>query len=225
VARYLFSVHSIAGETREPMSAEEMQRSWQRIGAVEEEMRAAGAWVFSGQGVDHGSARQQLAVVVAAVHTRDDAIDAAPDVDRIVHDLLETMMPDRSRAAFEPIWGRADPTSKSATLQAFRGWRDPDSNRGHHDFQERSPRQCSARNPCRQASSGESLQRQNCRNLRTFAARLWDDVGLIPQSTPTPARGRCGPALRSPTARRAGQRRVGRRTRPSRRRYTAALRP
>jgi hypothetical protein len=51
------------------------------------------------KGVDHGSARQQLAVVVATIDAREDAIDASPDVDRIVHDLVETMMPDRSRAA------------------------------------------------------------------------------------------------------------------------------
>jgi hypothetical protein len=33
------------------------------------------------------------------IDAREDAIDASPDVDRIVHDLVETMMPDRSRAA------------------------------------------------------------------------------------------------------------------------------
>lgn len=44
-------------------------------------------------GVDHRAARQQLAVVVAAVDTREDAINASPDVDRIVRDLVETMMP------------------------------------------------------------------------------------------------------------------------------------
>src|SRR3954453_599380 len=27
------------------------------------------------------------------------------------------------------------PTTKARDLQALRGWRDPDSNRGHHDFQ------------------------------------------------------------------------------------------
>jgi hypothetical protein len=49
VARYLLSVHSIAGETSEPMSPEQMQESWQRISAVEDEMKSAGAWVFSGR--------------------------------------------------------------------------------------------------------------------------------------------------------------------------------
>jgi hypothetical protein len=49
VARYLLSVHSIPGEASEPMSPEQMQQSWKRISAVEEEMKSAGAWVFSGR--------------------------------------------------------------------------------------------------------------------------------------------------------------------------------
>jgi hypothetical protein len=32
----------------------------------------------------------KLAIVVAAVDTREDAIDASPDVERIAHDLVET---------------------------------------------------------------------------------------------------------------------------------------
>jgi hypothetical protein len=47
MARYMLSVHSVEGEAREPMTAEEMQRSWQQIHVVEKEMHAAGAWVFS----------------------------------------------------------------------------------------------------------------------------------------------------------------------------------
>jgi PII-like signaling protein len=43
--------------------------------------------------VDHGSAREQLPVVVATIDTREEAIDASPDVDRIVHDLVNTMIP------------------------------------------------------------------------------------------------------------------------------------
>jgi hypothetical protein len=39
--------------------------------------------------VDHRAARQQLAVVVAAVDTREDAVDASPDVNGIVHSLLQ----------------------------------------------------------------------------------------------------------------------------------------
>jgi hypothetical protein len=37
--------------------------------------------------VDHRAARQQLALVVAAVDTREDAVDASPDVNGIVHSL------------------------------------------------------------------------------------------------------------------------------------------
>ena len=49
MTRYLLSVHSVAGEVREPMSAEEMQHSWQQIGILEAEMKSTGAWVFSGR--------------------------------------------------------------------------------------------------------------------------------------------------------------------------------
>ena len=45
MARYLLSVHSVAGEARDPMTDEEMQQSWRQIGILEEEMRSAGAWV------------------------------------------------------------------------------------------------------------------------------------------------------------------------------------
>ena len=44
---YLLSVHTVDGATREPMSDEQMQESWQQIQALEEEMKASGAWVFS----------------------------------------------------------------------------------------------------------------------------------------------------------------------------------
>ena len=47
--RYLLSAHSVDGETREPMTAEQMQHSWQPIQALEAEMKSAGAWVFSGR--------------------------------------------------------------------------------------------------------------------------------------------------------------------------------
>lgn len=49
MTRYMLSVHSMAGEAREPMSPEDMQRSWQHISALEKEMKAKGAWVFSGR--------------------------------------------------------------------------------------------------------------------------------------------------------------------------------
>jgi hypothetical protein len=49
MARYLLSVHSRDGEIREPMSEEQMRESHARLGQIERDMRAAGAWVFSGR--------------------------------------------------------------------------------------------------------------------------------------------------------------------------------
>ena len=49
MTKYMLSVHSVEGEAREPMSDEEMQQLYQRIGALEEEMHSSGAWVFSGR--------------------------------------------------------------------------------------------------------------------------------------------------------------------------------
>ena len=45
--RYLLSTYSADGETREPMTDAQMQRSWQEIQAIEAEMKTSGAWVFS----------------------------------------------------------------------------------------------------------------------------------------------------------------------------------
>lgn len=49
MAQYLLSVHSIAGEAREPMTDEQMQRFSTQIGVLEEEMKSAGAWLFAGR--------------------------------------------------------------------------------------------------------------------------------------------------------------------------------
>jgi hypothetical protein len=49
MSRYMLSVHSVAGQVREPMPAEEMQHSWQQINMLEAEMKSSGAWVFSGR--------------------------------------------------------------------------------------------------------------------------------------------------------------------------------
>jgi hypothetical protein len=49
MAQYLLSVHSVAGEAAEPMTDEEMQQFMKRVGALEEEMESAGAWVFGGR--------------------------------------------------------------------------------------------------------------------------------------------------------------------------------
>ena len=49
MAHYLLSVHSVEGEAREPMTDEEMAQSHQQLGVLEQEMKSAGAWVFSGR--------------------------------------------------------------------------------------------------------------------------------------------------------------------------------
>ena len=49
MARYLLSTHTVDGEARGPMTDDDMERLMTRIGALEEEMRSAGAWVFSGR--------------------------------------------------------------------------------------------------------------------------------------------------------------------------------
>ncbi len=49
MTRYMLSVHSVEGQVQEPMTAEEMQQSWQQIGILESEMKSTGAWVFSGR--------------------------------------------------------------------------------------------------------------------------------------------------------------------------------
>jgi hypothetical protein len=47
--RYLLSVHSVQGQACDPMTDEELQQSWKQLHALEGEMQAAGAWVFSGR--------------------------------------------------------------------------------------------------------------------------------------------------------------------------------
>jgi hypothetical protein len=49
MAQHMFSVHNADGGSTDAMTEEEMQRSWQAIGALEEELRSAGALVFSGR--------------------------------------------------------------------------------------------------------------------------------------------------------------------------------
>ena len=46
---YMLSVHSVAGEIREPVTEEQMRRSHQQLGVVEEELKSTGGWVFSGR--------------------------------------------------------------------------------------------------------------------------------------------------------------------------------
>jgi hypothetical protein len=49
MSQYLLSAHSVEGEVREPMTAEQMQQVAQRVHSLEEEMKSAGAWVFGGR--------------------------------------------------------------------------------------------------------------------------------------------------------------------------------
>jgi hypothetical protein len=49
MTRYLLSVHTVEGEARDPMTDEEMQHSYKQVLLIEEEMKSAGAWVFSGR--------------------------------------------------------------------------------------------------------------------------------------------------------------------------------
>jgi hypothetical protein len=49
MAHYMLSVHSVEGEVGEPMTEEEVRRSHEQLAVLEEEMRSAGAWAFSGR--------------------------------------------------------------------------------------------------------------------------------------------------------------------------------
>jgi hypothetical protein len=52
MAQYLLSVHSVAGEAREPMTDEQMQQSYKQVMALQADMKSAGAWVFGGRLTD-----------------------------------------------------------------------------------------------------------------------------------------------------------------------------
>jgi hypothetical protein len=52
VAHYLLSVHTVAGEAREPMTDAQMQNFMRKIGELEEEMTEANALVYSGRLAD-----------------------------------------------------------------------------------------------------------------------------------------------------------------------------
>ena len=46
--KYMLAVHSVEGDAPDQMTEEEMQHSWKQVQILEEDMRAAGAWVFGG---------------------------------------------------------------------------------------------------------------------------------------------------------------------------------
>ena len=53
---YMLAAHSREDEARPPITDEEMQASWQKIGLLEGEMKASGVWVFSARLHDAGTA-------------------------------------------------------------------------------------------------------------------------------------------------------------------------
>ncbi|MFJ7219314.1 YciI family protein [Amycolatopsis sp. NPDC098790] len=57
MAHYLLSVHSVEGEVREPPSEEAMREVQQRLGDVENDLKATGAWVFSARLAEPAAAR------------------------------------------------------------------------------------------------------------------------------------------------------------------------
>jgi hypothetical protein len=56
MARYLLSTHSVDDEARRPMTEADMKETWRRLSQVEDEMKADGAWFFSGRLHDPGTA-------------------------------------------------------------------------------------------------------------------------------------------------------------------------
>jgi hypothetical protein len=70
MTQYMLSVHSGNGAAREPTSREEMEESGRRIAAIETDLKASGAWVFSAR--LHGA---ETATVVRAVECRVVTID------------------------------------------------------------------------------------------------------------------------------------------------------
>ncbi len=49
MTRYLLSTHTVEDQTREPRTEEEMHEFLRQVGTIEREMKASGAWVFSGR--------------------------------------------------------------------------------------------------------------------------------------------------------------------------------
>jgi hypothetical protein len=49
MTKYLLSTHTVEDQTREPRTEEEMHELGRRVGTIEREMKASGAWGFSGR--------------------------------------------------------------------------------------------------------------------------------------------------------------------------------
>jgi len=54
VAQYLLAVHTTGDGPRQPMTDDEMRKGFEQVGALEAEMKSAGALVFSGRLDDPG---------------------------------------------------------------------------------------------------------------------------------------------------------------------------
>jgi hypothetical protein len=49
MAQYLLSIHSVVGQTQDPMTEDQMRDLTHRVYALEGEMKAARAWLFAGR--------------------------------------------------------------------------------------------------------------------------------------------------------------------------------
>ena len=70
MTHYMLSVHSVAGQAREPMTEEQMHQSWQQISVLEAEMKSAGALLYSGR-LDEPSTATVVRVSGSEVLTTD----------------------------------------------------------------------------------------------------------------------------------------------------------
>jgi len=83
MTQYLLSVHTGAdggAQPAEPMTPEQMQQSYQQVLALEEEMKAAGAWLFSGRLTE-----PDMATVVRGVSAGDAVMTDGPFVESKEH--------------------------------------------------------------------------------------------------------------------------------------------
>jgi hypothetical protein len=92
MAKYLLSTHTVDAEDAEPTTEAEMQERWQTLSQVEGEMKASGAWFFSGRLHDADTATVVRAVGGEVVTTDGPFVEAkehiagfyiveAPDLD------------------------------------------------------------------------------------------------------------------------------------------------
>jgi hypothetical protein len=83
MTQYLLSVHAGAdagAQPAEPVSPEQMQQSYQQMQALEEDMKTAGAWLFSGRLTE-----PDMATVVRGVPAGDAVMTDGPFVESKEH--------------------------------------------------------------------------------------------------------------------------------------------